>query len=313
MTRSFLALLMTLVWITLAACSGSDNNNVAAPVPAPPPAPTPAPPARTQSGATCGEVPLPQRKLLYCFQDIAGQAARNNAQINVIYYFHGLGGNVNDLFGENGRLILDGLSRLFGANMPIVASLSVGSNGVLGPDTGDVVNSGLPVVEGFMAPGKTFRRIVLGGSMGGHNTLRLGAESPASFAALAALCPALATFNGHDQAEVDAYIQRHADVIDVEFFNRALAIYKEQLPTPEIWDANNPFTFLDQGRYDGIPIFLSVGIEDQLGFIEGSREFKRRSDLRPRMSVDYHEVHGQHCSFDVNALLRFMAVQVVQP
>ncbi len=259
------------------------------------------------AGETCGQVRLKTKILKYCYRDSSGQARQPGEEARVVYFFHGLGGNEHDLFTPDSDNLMRLLTIAYGQQTPILASLSIGSQGVYTTNAREILD-GLKEVERTIAPKKKLKRILVGGSMGGHNALRLLAESPKSFVALAALCPALATFNGFNQNEVDAYIARHRLVMgDANFFRRALEIYKREIRTPEGWVANNPFTFLDRGVYDEVPIFISVGREDTLGFVEGAREFKRHGDLRPRGLVDYHEFRGPHCTFDPVAFVRFLS------
>lgn len=292
------------VSVFVAGC-GSNDDSSRAPIAAPP-VQQPAPPENRQGELNCGEVPLPKRPLQYCYQDFSNQATRPSIDAPVIYYFHGLGGNVRDLFEGDARTTLQGLVQVFGSDVPILVSLSLGSSGVLADETRAVVNVGLPAIEAQMAGGKTIRRLVMGGSMGGWNALRLVGDAPGLFKSVAALCPALSPFNGYDEAAIAAYEARHVPYLDRDFLRQALASYRQEMPTPASWDENNPFTFLDRGAYDAIPVFLSVGRQDTVGFIEGVREFKRKADARPGTNVEAPEVNGPHCVFDVPAFLAFM-------
>lgn len=265
--------------------------------------PPPEPPIVTQSGALCGEIRLSTRPLLYCYEDRVGHGQSSETVVPVIYYFHGLGGNVQDIFEGEAKTVLDALARVYGDRLPIIVSLSLGSDGVIGDDATEIVTAGLPAIDQFLASGKTFRRTLMGGSMGGHNSLRLTAEG--GFVSAAALCPAVATFNGHNRAEVDSYIARNEPLLDRDFFEQALASYQKQLTTAEIWARNNPLNLISEGVYSSIPIYLSTGIEDQLGFIEGARAFQTRAQQNG-VQLDYHEVHGPHCAFDLPALVRFL-------
>lgn len=257
----------------------------------------------------CDAVPIPQNQLAYCVADAAQKGKSSVTQVDVIYFFHGLGGNERDLFTDRGRQVLDLVKLAYGNKTPIIVSLSIGAEGVFASQTADILQ-GMKDVEARIAPAKTIRRVLLGGSMGGHNSLRLAAESPNAFRAIAALCPAVGTFNGYNDGEVEAYIQRNKGMtFNEKFLREALVKYKKTIRTAEEWDANNPFTFLERGTYDRLPIFVSVGREDSLGFVEGSREFKRRGDSRPGMRVDYHEYRGPHCTFDPGALVRFLSAQ----
>ena len=268
-----------------------------------------APSAPIGLNAACGQVDpdspeSSKRPLQYCYEDRVRQAVRS-ATVPIFYFFHGLGGNVGDPFNGDARFILDAMVRVYGGDMPVVVSLSLGSDGILAADSEWVASEGLAQVEAIVARGKPARRVVMGGSMGGYNTLRLVAQAPRKFVAAAALCPALATFNGHRQAEVDAYMERHRAILDRDFFLRALESYKRQLSTEAVWEANSPFAFLASGAFDALPIFMSVGREDQLGFIEGAREFRSRAQARG-VNLDYHEVSGPHCVFDLLRFLQFI-------
>lgn len=259
---------------------------------------------------TCDAFQTSHHRVSYCYSDPAGRAGNASTQIDVIYYFHGLGGDEHDLFSDRGRKILDLLKLAYGKKVPVIASISIGSGGVFAATTDEIFNEGLRAFEMKIASGKTVRRILVGGSMGGHNVLRLAASSPRDIAAVAALCPALGTFDGYDANQVDAYIKRHKHIyFDEGFFRRAIEVYKKSIRSSAEWIANNPFTFLDRGAYDELPIFLSVGREDQLGFVEGAREFKSRSDIRSSMKTTYAEFRGPHCAFDPVALVKFLSAQ----
>lgn len=298
-----LRLVTVLIALMLTACASNSDDNAGTPNDNENGSDTEAPSSRE---VECGVIDLPEKDLNYCFQDLKGQVEKNTPEVNIVYFFHGLGGSEFELFGPNGQMILDGLARTFGDELPVLVGLSMGPTGVLGDETDEVAQIGLPALEQLIANGRNFRRLLLGGSLGGHNTLRLAAEAPERFAAAAALCPALATFNGYNQAEIDAYKARHPVILDEEFLDRALTAYRAELTSADEWNRANPFTLLPQGVYDNLPIFLSVGREDTLGFIEGSREFRDRALTRPLMRVDYHEVSGGHCAFDIPALFRFI-------
>lgn len=301
----------------LAACgagSGAESNLAATGGPSvatPPPAqlrpPLPGPEI-LEEGRACGGVPLPKARetLEFCFSDPANQARSSKSTVKIIYYLHGLNGSVKEMFEGRMKVVFDTLGRILGSNTPIFVGISIGSQGVFADDTREILVTGLPALEANVAPGKKIERVLLGGSMGGYNSLRLAGENARAFSKVAALCPAVATFNGHRPQEVAAYIERHRDVLDRPFFDSALATYKRRIPTEQAWVANNPLTFLDRGAYAGLPIFMSIGDRDSLALFEGTREFRRRAEARGDTSVDYHEVSGGHCMFDFAALLRFL-------
>lgn len=298
-----LRLLTVFIALTLTACASDSNDNAGTPGGNEGGSGTEAPRSRE---VQCGVIDLPEKDMRYCFQDLKGQVEKNTPEVNIVYFFHGLGGSEFELFGPNGKVILQGLAQTFGDELPVIVGLSMGSTGVLGDETDEVAQIGLPALEQLIASGRNFRRLLLGGSLGGHNTLKLAAEAPGRFAAAAAFCPALATFNGYDDSEIQSYKARHQAILDEDFLDRAIAAYRTELTSADEWDRANPFTLLPLGAYDNLPLFLSTGREDSLGFIEGSREFRDRALTRPLMRVDYHEVSGGHCAFDIPAFLRFV-------
>lgn len=241
------------------------------------------------------------------FRDDGGRTlsyCRADGSATVLYYFHGLGGDAS-LQKEPVKSLIANARRLLGARAPSVISLSLGKEGVFKDDNVAFARESAAKIEALLKTPPT-KRVLVGLSMGGHNALRVLMEAPGEYAAASLLCPALLDIDGYDAAEKQAYIDRHRDHLDPRFFDRAWAIYSREFPTAARWRVNNPFVALRAGRLDGVPLFLSTGRNDSLGFFEGATSWvtaaRERSD-----TVTWAPVDGSHCTFDSFKLLDFLA------
>lgn len=257
----------------------------------------------------CRDLTLASAALRYCVQSTEGAQVDSS---RIVYVFHGIFGDA-DFVNTRGPVVQLGqaLRQRFGAEAPLIIGLSTGPQGILKNNARDVL-AALPQIEQALGSSGQVSRHIVGFSMGGHNSSRLVAESPAQFASVSLICPALLPIDPFDQAQLAAYRARHKAYLNVTFFNAVVRVFEREFPDRATWDANNPFQFLSQGRFDTQTFFVSVGQQDGLGFNEGSAEWKTRSILR-NIAVQNKDVSGNHCSFDSKAWQDFMIAQLRDP
>lgn len=194
---------------------------------------------------------------------------------------------------------------------PTVVSLSYGPVWLLAPK-GQAPHSGLlesigphiAAIEARLGPPR--RRLLMGESMGGLNSLVLGLNQPLRFDKVAALCPNVyldspfAPFGQIRQA-----IQRTgADPRTV------LGIWKlarGYVANEEEWRRMSPLALIEadallQARPS---LYLSGGLYDRYGLYEGIEKLARRAAQRG-LPTEWHPLYGGHCAIDVASLGAFL-------
>jgi pimeloyl-ACP methyl ester carboxylesterase len=255
--------------------------------------------------ANCKNLNLPATSLTTCVQSTQNKKVD---PARIIYVFHGIFGNA-DFVNTRGVMVDLGesLRQQLGDKAPLIVGLSTGPQGILKTNALEVWTAILAFEQStFGAPASA--RHLMGFSMGSHNSARLLAEVPGQFLSVSLLCPALMAIDPFDQAQVAADRARHRAYLNTSFFNVVIRVFEREFPTRAEWDANNPFQFLAQGRFDQNQFFVSTGRSDGLGFIEGATEFKTRSALR-NITLQNQDVAGDHCRFDSKALFGFVKAQ----
>lgn len=128
--------------------------------------------------------------------------------------------------------------------------------------------------------------LLMGGSMGGEGTLRIGLKYPERFAAIAALEPGLQpVFHWSDVTPRMRYW-----ITDAQYE----AVYGKPFDV-RYWEANSPVTLAKQNRdrilSSGLKIYLDVGDDDSLFLYDGV-EFFHRLLWDEGIKHEYHLVDG---------------------
>ena len=253
----------------------------------------------------CGTEQLSNsRQAAYCIQK-PEEAAPNG---KVIYYLHGLGGNAREAFNQG--LTAEAISAS-------VIAVSFGQAWLFAP--ADTQAPGSETMKAFVdelmprlearleSPVETSMRALVGVSMGGHNGTQLYEQHGALFARIALLCPALSEISPYaTPREVLAYVQRtDADPLTVA---RAIAVGRAAFPTKETWESATPFNPENLSRIgqQSPPLFVSIGRQDEWGFFEGAEAFVDQLRSKNMSDVEWRPVDGPHCSFDREALWKFL-------
>lgn len=250
----------------------------------------------------CETIPLDPLPLTFCFE----RPKESVTSAHVVYFFHGIRGSAEDFFGGAYALALRALQRHLGDKAPLFVSLSLGPEGIIKGGIGAQLRGLFPEIERRIGvTASAVRRDLVGASMGGHNAAQVAVAGAGQFHSMTLLCPAIIDFDPHDPQQLEAYRKRHAAYLDQNFFEYLLKVFRREFPSSAEWSANTPFGYLAQGAYDGLPMFVSVGRSDSLGFAEGAGLFAQRMQAR-QGSAQWAPVWGRHCAFDVQGLIRFL-------
>ena len=259
----------------------------------------------------CHKVVSPsQRTFEYCVRP-----STNPNAANVIYYFHGLGGSANDVFETFGDQLYGGLLQVLGsARMPHLVGISYGWETAFAPasfndaavPTQEIVDFTLPEIErGLKFPARP-NRTALGLSLGGFNALGVVGERPADFTGMALLCPALLDLNPFDVGQVNDFMKRNSSILDPNAAGAAVAGLKTIFNNVSVWSVGEPFARVRQGRLSSMPIYVSIGTEDEYGFAEGAQSLVNVARAKGA-TVEWVPVPGRHCQFDPRTLAAFFA------
>lgn len=162
----------------------------------------------------------------------------------------------------------------------------------------------MPTLEKEFQFDQSFKRSLIGMSMGGFNASQVFAKLPESFERIALLCPAFTSISPWaPQAEIDAYIKRTGAYSLL--VNMAINLAQKEFVNAEMWDQENPFANLGRMAATNIPVFIGVGDKDQYGFQEGALAFAEAMKSKTNQ-VDFYLVKGGgHCSYPLKELATF--------
>ncbi|MBL7544074.1 MAG: hypothetical protein JNL11_09665 [Bdellovibrionaceae bacterium] len=266
----------------------------------------------SEYGGACGKIKLPSGpQLHYCYRDFQ----RSMLPDNITYFLHGLNGKAGDMLP-----FLSGSSLFYNAiadhRSPVFVSLSFGPNDIIPFEKNngrhsveDILNFAIPWIEREVlkyrySPGESPNRHLVGISLGAFNALNIVANNPEYFKSLTALCPALFNFDPFDAESVSNYLARNRQVVDTNLVLSSVKEIQEKIQSSENWTNRSPFTHIKNGKFNDIPMFVSIGTEDEYGFTEGADIFS--SQLKDQNShFFYKRTQGRHCSFELGSLKTF--------
>lgn len=229
---------------------------------------------------------------------------------DIVYFFHGLGGNAQTWFTQTeGTKWIDRHWAHKGYK-PTVVTLSFGEAWLLVnteeyPLLPAFASEIMPFLEGQVGGLRGGRRLLMGQSMGGFNSVQASLQLPGVFNRVALMCPAITTVGPYDsQEQIEDYIARTGARRD--WVNLMLGISREFFRSDEEWSRHNPFTLLQSYSHAVKPVFLvSTGVRDEFGFQEGSALFVRDA-ANAGFFATWIPVPGGHCLFDRSAVATFM-------
>jgi pimeloyl-ACP methyl ester carboxylesterase len=194
---------------------------------------------------------------------------------------------------------------------PTVVSLSYGPVWLLAPkgpaeDSGllDAIGSHITAIEARI--GQPRRRLLMGESMGGLNSLVLGLTQPQRFDKVAALCP-----NVYVDSPFAPWSQLRQAMVRTGADPRiALGIWplaRRHAADDAQWRRMSPLALIEADAVqDARPsLYLSAGLYDRYGLYEGTERLAQRAVQRG-MPTEWHPLYGGHCAIDVASLGEFL-------
>ncbi len=256
-------------------------------------------PARQQ----CGQ----QGALRYCVHTAAG-----GVNGDVVYHLHGrhLDAEVwNDPTYFTAQL--QAYWQHAGLLPPTVVSLSYGPVWLLAPQ-GRAEHSGLldtvwhdmQAIEARLSVPR--RRMLMGESMGGLNSLVLGLSHPRHFGKVAALCPAV-----YRDSPFAPLSQIHAALVRTGADPRiALGIWqlsRRYVATVEEWRRFSPLVLVENvtDPQTRPSLYLSAGLYDRYGLYEGTERLAQVAAQRG-LPTEWRPLYGGHCAIDIASLGAFL-------
>ncbi len=257
----------------------------------------------TPAHRQCGH----EGRLRYCVHRAAG-----GVNGDVAYHLHGRNGGAevwNDPTYFTAQL--QAYWQNAGLVPPTVISLSYGPVWLLA-SKGQADSSGLldtiwrdiSAIETRVGPPK--RRLLMGESMGGLNSLVLGLSQPQHFDKVAALCPAVylaSPFTPISQIR-EGIVRTGADpriVFGIWHLSR------RYVATAEEWSRFSPLALIEGASVPQmrLSLYLSAGLYDRYGLYEGTERLAQRAAQRG-VSTHWHPLYGGHCAIDVVSLGTFL-------
>lgn len=251
----------------------------------------------------CGQ----QGALRYCVHRAAG-----GVNGDVVYHLHG-----RNLEAEVWNdptyftALVQGYWQQAGVLPPTVVSLSYGPVWLLAPKgkaeaSGllDTVWTDIGAIEARV--GKPNRRMLMGESMGGLNSLVLGLTLPQHFDKVAALCPAVyrdSPFVPLSQIR-EGLVRTGADpriVFGIWQLSRRYVLNAEE------WQRFSPLALIERAALQQVRpnLYLSAGLYDRYGLYEGTERLAQRAAQRG-LPTEWHPLYGGHCAIDIASLGAFL-------
>lgn len=219
----------------------------------------------------------------------------------VLYYFHGHGGHPEG-WPASGN---EGLQALFDAagGGPTVISVSFGKHWFLSEEPGTFSNPKLttflekivPEAEAAL-PAPPTSRALLGQSMGGFNAIQGAAKTGDLFRKVAIMCPAQPPLTPFaSAAEVEAFVEAGRAYLRPDLPGRWTNYFREDFPTPAVWEKHDPLVLAAKIAASGKPIFLQSDDKDIFGFYPNAVKF--RDALKAAgAKLEWHSTPGGwHC------------------
>jgi pimeloyl-ACP methyl ester carboxylesterase len=194
---------------------------------------------------------------------------------------------------------------------PTVISLSYGPVWLLAPK-GQAEHSGLldriwldiSAIEARV--GKPRRRLLMGESMGGLNSLVLGLSHPQHFDKVAAVCPAIYLDSPFDPLSKirEAMVRTGAEP---RIIFGVWQLSRRYVSSAEEWRRFSPLALIEGAAVQVArpSLYLSAGLYDRYGLYEGTERLAKRAAQRG-VPTEWHPLYGGHCATDIASLAAFL-------
>lgn len=247
-----------------------------------------------------------------CFTQAKGRpysyciyTAKQGTSGDIVYHFHGRNRGAdgfNDADFYTGQL--QAYWQAHGQLPPTVVSVSFGPIWLLMRKTQNPRSGWLDVFERDVVPeverklGTPRRRMVLGASMGGFNSLLLALNGTVRFERAVALCPSVY------QLTPDATLSELRGLIartgaDPKLIFGLWLLARDHVQSALDWQQLALFDLLERrAPKDSPALYLSCGLYDPYGNYEGTQLFAKRARQRG-FSVQFRPLYGGHCAIDI--------------
>ncbi len=243
---------------------------------------------------------------------------------DVLFYFHGNGLN-ETTWGEE-FYYTSQIRKYWSDNelkAPTAVSVSFGDDGLISEKNSsqfsgsfeNFTTQGLQEIEARLG-GIKGRRILLGESMGGFNSVQLALKTDL-FAKAAILCsPMAAGVTPFSSSEaVQAYLEKtsvwqyfkakHANTDVIAQTALKISIHaKKYFPTEQDWKNADPVS-LSSVKTSKTSFYVSSGYYDSFASFEGNEKFVKNLKAHG-VAVDWRPHWGGHCAIDINSLGSFL-------
>jgi pimeloyl-ACP methyl ester carboxylesterase len=154
--------------------------------------------------------------------------------------------------------------------------------------------------------GSPKRRLLMGESMGGLNSLVLGLSQPQHFDKVAALCPAVYTASPFTPlGQILKGIERTG--ADPRIVFGLWQLSRDYVANADEWRRFSPLALIESAsvQQTRLNLYLSAGLYDRYGLFEGTERLAQRAAQRG-VPTDWHPLYGGHCAIDIVSLGRFL-------
>jgi pimeloyl-ACP methyl ester carboxylesterase len=233
----------------------------------------------------------------------------------VLYYLHSLGGNAIEWDNnKNFQQTMDNF-RQAGLHRPLVITISFGPWWVLKDFSFEnhpaLLKTYLQIQHDteaeFFKNAQPIKRILVGSSLGGFNSLILLAKTDLHFDKVALLCPAFSEVGPYSTPdEIAAYLKRNRPYVDDRRIYNVIKLLQIEFPTQDEWNQYAPFTIVkDLKTRTDAQFYVTGNTQDEYGFGEGA-DLLQKELHKMNLKTEYEKIPGRHCTMDVKALTGFL-------
>jgi len=247
----------------------------------------------------CGTISSPV-EWKYCITENPGSSNRD-----ILYFFHGLGGNEGQWNKQRFFRQVRKRWAQTGKEVPVVVQFSFGKDWFLNEKSKDsvgfmpiVLNNVFPKIEKELVENFSGKRIIMGFSMGGFNSIQLVLKHPELFERAALICPAILDFDPYGgKKEIEkrkiAYEQRTG--ASERHSKAAVGLIRKFFPTSDQWEQVSPMKICHKYMNEKTPdLLISANREDAFGFYVDAERFKDFA-ISKGVQVEWQSRPGKHC------------------
>lgn len=230
------------------------------------------------------------RAVPYCVFLPPGYVTQLRRRFPAVYFFHGLGGNAQELVNSSAWELIEHLWRRRRMRQFILVAPDGWSSFFINSihnrfRWADFFRRELmPAIarQYRVLPGRRHRGLA-GISMGGYGALRMAFAHPGEFSVVAVSSPALMRRPPADRVNDPRLMLR------LRFFGQVFGMP----PRPDFWRRNSPLALARHARLAGLRIYFDCGAQDGFGFYRGAEALNRELNRR-HIPHQFHLYPGGH-------------------